>query len=103
MNEIARAFTLLSAIKQNIPPKPEIAKSWVVEFHSVLDRVEETTGLSMREFRISHAQLHRETLGADPKTGQVYLVGTIVVNRTHFLSKVDAALAYFTNQEPLRT
>jgi hypothetical protein len=90
-------------IRQNIPPKPEIAKSWVVEFHSVLNRVEETTGLSMGEFRISRMQLHRETLGAHPKTGQVYVVGAIVVDRTHFLFKVDAALAYFTNQEPDRT
>ena len=53
----------------------------------------------MTKFRISQAQLHREALGADPRTGQVYVVGAIVVSRTHFLPKVEAALACLNRQK----
>ncbi|MEY2414184.1 MAG: hypothetical protein QOD84_2790 [Acidobacteriaceae bacterium] len=103
MNEIARAFTLLSAIRQNLPNKPEIPKSWVTEFHSVLQNVEKSTGLSMEEFRVSPAALHKEILAADQRTGAVYCLGETVVNRSEYLLKIDAALDYFTNQKKSAT
>ena len=69
VDEIARAYTLLSAIKQNVPSKFEIGKSWVIDFHSVLDRVEKCTGMNMQRFRIPEADLYKETLGGNSTTG----------------------------------
>ena len=97
VNEIARACTLLAAIKRNIPTKFEIAKSWVSDFHSVLDRVEKSTGQSLQDFRIPDTDLYKESLGGNPKTGEVYYSGKVLIDRTRFLLKLDAALAHFAS------
>ncbi|GAC1432077.1 MAG: hypothetical protein NVS1B11_02870 [Terriglobales bacterium] len=97
VNEIARACTLLAAIKRNIPTKFEIAKSWVNDFHSVLDRVERSTGESLQNFRIADTDLYKESLGGNTKTGEVYYSGKILVDRGRFLTKLDAALAHFAS------
>lgn len=89
VNEMARASTLLAAIKQNLPSTFEIGKSWVIEFHSILDEVEEATGTNLEQFRIPQADLYQEMLGGACYTGRT------VVDRGRFLMTLNAVLAYF--------
>lgn len=96
MDEIAKAYTLLSSIKANVPTNFEVDQSWVDDYHAALEQVENATGLSLREYRVSHADMHRETTGGNYLTGEVFYSGRTVVERSRFMMKVDAVLGYFT-------
>lgn len=98
VNEFARAYLLLAAIRQNIPSTFEISKSWVIDFHSVLDRVETRSGIKLQRFRIPEADLHKETLGGNSKTGEIYYSGKILIDRMPFLTKVNEVLTFFAQQ-----
>jgi hypothetical protein len=99
MDEIAKAYTLLSSIKANAPKNFAVDQSWVNDFHSALDQVEKATGLSLQEFRIPHAELHRETSGGNYLTGETHYSGRTVIERARFMLKVDAVLGYFSLQK----
>jgi len=99
MDEIAKAYTLLSSIKANAPNNFAVDQSWVDDFHAALAQVEKATGLSLQEFRIPDADMHRETAGGNYLTGETYYSGRTVVERSRFMMKVDAVLGYFSLQK----
>jgi len=70
MDEIAKAYTLLSSIKVNAPNNFAVDQSWVDDFHAALDQVETATGLNLQEFRIPQADVYRETSGGNYLTGE---------------------------------
>jgi len=60
MSQIAKAYTLLSSLKQNLPDnRHDVAKVWVDDYHSILNLVEKETGESLREFRVPDGELYR--------------------------------------------
>jgi hypothetical protein len=103
MDEIAKAYASLSSIKVNAPNTFSVDQSWVDDFHSALDKVEESTGLSLQEFRIPQSDMHREKSGGNYLTGETFYSGRTVIERTRFMLKLDAVLSYFTFQKDIPT
>jgi hypothetical protein len=95
MDEIAKAFALLSSLKQNIPNNYQVEQSWVHDFHNALQQIESATSTSLHEFRVSPQELARETIGGNYLTGEVDYSGRMVVERTRLMLKVDAVLEFF--------
>jgi len=103
MDELARAYSTLTALRQNVPDKYEVDQSWVDDFHSVLDKIEKATSSNLAEFRVSQSELRRHKSGSNYLTGEVQYDGRTVVERARFLTKVDAVLAYFQYQTAKET
>lgn len=103
MDEIAKAFTLLSSMKENVPKTFEVDESWVNDFHAALSQVEAATGITLQEFRISPSELRRETTGGNYLSGEVFYSGRNVVERSRFLVKLDAVLRYFSYEREKTT
>jgi hypothetical protein len=95
MDEIAKAYALLSSLKQNIPDNFQVDQSWVNDFHSALQKIESATGTSLQEFRVPPQEMRRETTGGNYLTGEVHHSGRTVIERTRLLLKVDAVLTFF--------
>jgi hypothetical protein len=96
MEEIVKAYALLSSLKQNIPNNFQVDQKWVNDFHNALQKIESTVpGTSLQEFRISPEELTAETSGGNYLTGTVDYSGRTVVDRTRLLLKVDAVLGCF--------
>lgn len=98
MDEVVKAYVLLSSLKQNIPTDFRVDQSWVGDFHSALQKIERATGVDLQEFRIPQEDLRREITGGNYLTGEVDYSGRMVVERTRLLLKVDAVLGYFQYQ-----
>jgi hypothetical protein len=96
MDEIARAYAVLSSIKANTPNTFAVDQSWANDFHFALDKVEKSTGQNLQEFRIPHADMYRETSGGNYLSGETHYSGRTVIERTRFMLKLDAVLNYFT-------
>jgi hypothetical protein len=95
MDEIARAYALLSSLKQNIPNTLQVDQSWVNDFHSALQKIESATGTSLQEFRVPPQEMNREARSRNYLSGEVHYSGRTVIERTRLLLKVDAVLAFF--------
>lgn len=63
MDEIAKAYSLLSSMKQNVPDTFAVDQSWVNDFHSALEMVEQAINLDLQDFRVPQADLRREKSG----------------------------------------
>ena len=48
MDELARVYATLTALKQNVPNTYEVEQSRVDDFHSVLDQTEKATSLHLQ-------------------------------------------------------
>ena len=99
MDEIAKAFSMLSSLKQNIPNNYQVDQSWVEDFHTALQQIESATGASLQEFRVSPQELKREKSGGNYVTGEVHYSGRTVVERTRLMLKVDAVLGFFQYEQ----
>ena len=95
MDEVAKAYALLSSLKQNIPTNFYVDQRWVHDFNNALQKIESTTSISLQEFRVPPEELTRETTGGNYLTGEVDYSGRMVVERTRLLLKVDAVLGFF--------
>jgi hypothetical protein len=95
MDDIVKAFALLSSLKQHIPNNYEVDQSWVDDFHKALQQIETATGTSLQEFHVSQQELKREVSSSNYLDGTVDYSGRMVVERSRLLLKVDAVLGFF--------
>ena len=95
VNEVVKAYTLLSSLKQNLPQAFEVGKEWVDDFNSLLDTVEKWTGQSLQEYRVLEGELRRQVVARNPMMGTTSYGKHLVIRRSRLLLKVDAVLAYF--------
>lgn len=95
MDEVAKAYALLSSLKNNIPKDVHVDKSWVDDYHSALRKIEASTGTDLQDFNISPHELERETTGGNYLTHETHYSGRTVIERSRLLVKADAVLTFF--------
>ena len=99
---LIRAYSRLTALKSNLPKNGwGIDEKFIREYHAVLDKLEEATGLRLEEFRIPDSELQRAVASyapADPYSGgeeETTYTDERYCSRDYTLSKLDAILMYF--------
>lgn len=99
-DELARAYTMLSALLKNIDQMTthSIPEIYVREFHTVLDRLD-GIGKEISEFRIPDSALKPEPGASMYVEGKEIFSskGDICVERSLILLKLDAILGYLKN------
>jgi len=99
---LARAFSMLSALRKNIDQmEHSVLETYVVEYHKVLEKLE-GCGLVLDDFRISSSEVKQEVTS-------VYMDGTKsytdekYIDKPFILTKLDAIIGYFeiiTSEKP---
>lgn len=90
----ARAYALLSSLQQNLNKMTDysVEETYVNEYHSILDRIEET-GIDVSEFRVPDSEI-KPRVTAAWEGGQSYSEEKYV-KRVFLLTKAEAILGYF--------
>ena len=105
---LARAYAMLSSLRKNIDQITSgVTETYVREFHTVLDRLEDT-GIDVSEFRIPDSlvkpRVRASWIGEGGRSETSYSEEKYV-ERTYILTKIDAILGYFqiiTSEKPRR-
>ena len=58
-DQILRGCSLLQFMKKNIPDEPEIEKLWVNQYHSAIEKIENSTKIDLQEFKVPDDCLHQ--------------------------------------------
>ena len=82
-DKILRAYTRLRGIKDNLPENSFIRVHHVIDYHDIIDSLENETGLSLSEFRIPETEIFEN---------QLTIKGCL---KSFIMSKLDALLSYF--------
>ena len=100
-DEIARASAMLSSLRKNIDQIVAIPENYVREYHFILDKSEDSTGITLLEFRVPDSEISPRLMSVDP-SGRHYSEEKYVA-RAFMLTKMDAVLGYFeiiTSEKP---
>src|SRR3990170_3271638 len=95
-DEILRSYSLLSAIKTNLPDTYEIEERWVKEYHDALAKIEIATARNLADFKLSSDDLRKSIASGNYLTGEVTYREGLYCERNRLLQKLDAILTYFT-------
>ena len=97
---LARAYGLLQGLRNNVATLSWVEQTYVKEYHSVLDMLEEI-GINTTDFRVPDSEVkHRVRVSSPERT--VYSDDRYVPNAL-LLAKLDAILVYFeiiTSEKP---
>ncbi len=100
-DEILRAYVLLKSLRKNIDQIGSIPENYVREYHSILVKLENSTGIALLEFRIPDSEINPTITSVGP-SGRHYSE-TKYAPRPFMLTKMDAIISYFeiiTSPEP---
>lgn len=95
-DEILRAYSLLIALKANVPDTYELEERWIKEYHNALAKIERATGKDLADFRLSTGDLRQSVATANCDTGELTYSDGLYCERSFLLQKLDAILTYFT-------
>jgi hypothetical protein len=101
-DEILRAYSILKALRENIDQIGSIPEKYVREYHTVLDKLESSSGINLSEFRIPDSEIQPSLRAFTPGKGAVYSSEKYAA-RAYMLTKMDALLGYFntiTSEKP---
>lgn len=99
MDKLPQAHALLSSMKNNLPSNYEIDAKYVMQFHRIVDTLQET-GIDLTNFRVPASDLHPETTGGNYLSGETYYSGRTVTLRSDLILKIDAVLSAISNTSP---
>jgi hypothetical protein len=94
-DRIRRAFVRLDALRKNLPERFYISEEYVNEYHEALKHLSDL-GFDAAEFQIPDRWLERRVLSSGSYRGTTYTKHR-QIERTQFLTKLDAAIGYFTS------
>ena len=103
-DEIVRAYVLLKSLRKNIDKMGSIPEIYVQEYHTIIDKLENNTNITLTEFLIPDSEIQPEPRYYHPSTGTKYSKEKYTAHAFMF-TKMDAVLSYFeiiTSQEPRR-
>jgi len=95
-DEILRAYSLLNALKENLPDIYEIEERWVKEYNNALAKITTATGMDLTDFKLSSDDLGESIASANSITGEVTYREGLYCERSRLIQKLDAILTYFT-------
>lgn len=101
MDNIFRIYSRLSAIRKNLPEKPDIKEDYVKEYHDVVILLEKETKSSLEEFKVPNDKLKYQVTSVWPSIPSLGQKGGKTYSKDRycekaFLSaKIDALLSYF--------
>ena len=99
---IIRAYSILKALRKNIDQIGSIPEKYVNEYHTVIEKLENSIGITLSEFRIPDSEIQPTPRAFTPGKGTVYS-SEKYVSRAFMLTKMDAILDYFeiiTSEKP---
>jgi hypothetical protein len=92
---LARAYATLSSLRKNIGEiTTGVRETYVHEFHSVLDKLE-NIGIDVSEFRIPDSEIAIVVRSFNTLTGVKSYSDEKYVDKPFILTKLDAILGYF--------
>jgi|ERR1700739_4456063 hypothetical protein len=102
MNQMAlkQAYARLKSLKANLPDRFHADQTYVEEFHSILDILQQESGTSLSAFRVPANEMQRESSGGNSITGETYYTGRMVCHRTYLMMRIDGVLGFFTISSP---
>jgi hypothetical protein len=103
-DELARAYAMLSSLRNNIAQMGAVEETYVREFHTVLTKLE-GIGIDVSEFRISASEVTPLVTSINTLTGETTYSKEKYVHKSFILTKLDAILAYLgsiTSEKPRR-
>jgi hypothetical protein len=95
--QFEEAFTRLSSLESSMPKSSEVKASYVNEFHSALNLLEEASGINLEGFRVPVSEIRRHVTAASfDMSGAPISVGYSdeYCERGILMSKISAALAF---------
>lgn len=92
---IKQAYSLLVALKNNLPGGLTVDEKYVDQFHTILDTLEKECGQNLDAFRVPGSELKRRAISKNEYTGVTYSE-TAEVHRPFLMMKIDAVLSFFT-------
>lgn len=90
-----QAYSLLVALKNNLPNNVTVDEKYVDQFHTILDVLEKDSGQNLDAFRVPGSELRHRATGKNEFTGVTY-TETPEVDRPFLMMKIDAILGFFT-------
>ena len=96
------AYARLNALKSNVPEYYQVHEKWVVEFHSILDLLQATTGHELSNFRVPTSEVHPMVVSVQMasmgRPGRTNYSRDNHCERSFLVMKIDGVLNYFTYQ-----
>ena len=106
---IIRAYSILKALRKNLDQIGSIPEKYVNEYHTVIEKLENSIGITLSEFRIPDSELAptrtdiRVIVPGSGDSGRARYSKEKYVARAFMLTKMDAILNYFeilTSEKP---
>ena len=97
--ELLKALALLQAFRQNLP-NGSIEEDYVIEYHQILEAIQQQTGEELKDFFIPANKLEHEVAGTSPPTRgnhfrpQTHYTDERFCDLEFFRMKLDAAINY---------
>jgi hypothetical protein len=100
MNEpsMRQTYSLLLALKSNLPCSITFDQKYVDQFDSILDTLEKESGQSLDAFRVPGSELRHRTTNKNTITGVAAYSESPECHRPFLMMKIDAVLGFFTIQ-----
>ncbi|HEV1994517.1 MAG TPA: hypothetical protein VGR03_09305 [Candidatus Acidoferrum sp.] len=98
MNEmnVKQAYSLLRALKNNLPGSITVDQKYVTQFDIILDALEKESGQSLDAFRVPGSELRHTAKSKNTLTGEVSYSESPECHRSFLTMKIDAVLGIFT-------
>lgn len=93
---ILRAFSRLTALRENIPDDTKVPEKWARDFHDIITSLEQAATLGLNEFYVPNSEFGRRASGGNYLTGETYYMDGLWVERARLLQQIDSLLHYFT-------
>jgi hypothetical protein len=88
-----RAYATISSLRQNLPERFYVSQPYVDEYHRAIEKLA-NEGLDLGEFRVPAGELRRRPMVHNTIDGTTEYGRVAEVERSLFLVKIDAVLAY---------
>ncbi len=90
------AYTRIKSFKENLQHNPFIEEPYIIEYHSMVDLIEESTGFDLTGFRVPTNMVKPRVTSTSYK-GKTYS-DELYCERPFVIMKVDAVLSFFQFQ-----
>jgi hypothetical protein len=95
---VRQAYSLLMALKNNLPGSITVDEQYVQQFDGILDALEKESGQNLDAFRVSGAELRHRMTSKNTLTSEVAYSEGPECRRPFLMMKIDAVLGFFTLQ-----
>lgn len=95
-DEVLRAYSILTALRDNIPQGRNVKAKWAEEFNATIRKLEQSLSISLEEFKVPEIELHRLNEPSNYLTGEVRQREGLWCDRAVLMQRLASVLNYFT-------